>query len=87
MELRQQIEEDLKKAMKSSDDLRKRTLRMVLASAKMAEVGKSQRLDDAAMISIFQKEIKSRRESILDANKAGRAELAAASQEEISVLE
>ena len=89
MELRTQIESDLKDAMRASNEVVKRTLRMVLASIKMAEVekGGGTRLDNAAIIPILQKEIKSRRESILEAEKANRPDLAQSSQEEIAVLE
>jgi hypothetical protein len=50
-------------------------------------VNKGAPLDDAAVLSILQKEIKSRQESIEEAERAGRADLAQASQAEISVLE
>ena len=89
MELRSKIESDLKDAMRASNDIGKRTLRMVLASIKMAEVeqGGGVKLDNAAIIPILQKEIKSRRESILEAEKAIRPDLILSSQEEIRVLE
>jgi uncharacterized protein len=87
MDLRARIENDLKDAMRASDDLRKRSLRMVLAGIKMADVEKGVKLDELGIIAIIQKEIKSRREAILDAEKANRAELIQASKEEIQVLE
>jgi uncharacterized protein YqeY len=87
MDLRSRIDSDLKDAMRASDDLRKRTLRMVLASVKMADVEKGIKQDELAIIAIFQKEIKSRREAILDAEKANRIDLIQASRDEIKVLE
>jgi len=87
MELKAQIESGLKDAMRAGDDVKKRTLRMVLASSKMAEIDKGSPLDELALMAILQKEIKSRRESIQEAIKANRPDLEQASQAEIAVLE
>lgn len=87
MELRVRIENDLKDAMRASDDLRKRTLRMVLAGIKFSDVEKGVKLEEPGIIAIIQKEIKSRREAILDAEKASRSDLIQASLDEIKVLE
>ena len=81
------LEADLKKAMKVGDDVRKRTLRMVLSAVKLSEVEKRGPQDEAALIAILQKEIKTRRESIADAERAQRDDLIAASQAEIEVLD
>lgn len=86
MDLKTQLNESMKDAMKTGDELRKRTVRMVLAAIKQVEVDKRATLDDAAILSILQKEIKNRRESLEEAQKAGRAELAADAQSEIDVL-
>lgn len=90
MDMRLKIENDLKDAMRASDDLRKRTLRMVLASIKLADVDSNRggaKLDDAGIIAILQKEVKARREAIHDAEKANRGDLAQASLDELHVLE
>jgi uncharacterized protein YqeY len=87
MDLRSRIEADLKDAMRASDDLRRRTLRMVMAGLKLADIEKGVKLDELAIIAIIQKEIKSRREAIIDAEKASRPELIQANLEEIQVLE
>lgn len=81
------LEADLKTAMKAGDDLRKRTLRMVLSAIKLAEVEKRGPLDEGSLIAILQKEIKTRRESIMDAERAHRDDLIAASQGEIDVVQ
>lgn len=86
MDLKTQLNESMKDAMKTGDELRKRTVRMVLAAIKQVEVDKRTTLDDAAILSILQKEIKTRRESLEEAQRAGRAELAADAQTEIDVL-
>ena len=73
--------------MKSGDEIRKRTLRMVLAAVKQAEVDKREEIDDMAVISLIQKEVKNRRESIADAEKANRPDLIEENEAEIKVLE
>ncbi len=87
MELKAKLENDLKEAMRAGDDVKKRTLRMVLASSKMTEIDKGSPLDEQGLMAIIQKEIKSRRESIQEAQKANRPDLESGAQVEISVLE
>ncbi len=77
----------MKDAMKSGDEIRKRTVRMVLAAVKQAEVDKRTELDDMAVIGLIQKEIKNRHESLDEAGKANRADLIADNEAEIRVLE
>ena len=81
------LENDLKDAMRAHDEVRKSTLRMALAAIKLAEVEKRASMDEAAIMGILQKEIKSRQEAIADAQKAGRQDLEAAAQLEIGILE
>lgn len=87
MDIKTQLNESVKDAMKSGDEVRKRTLRMVLAAVKQAEVDKRAEIDDMAVIALLQKEVKNRRESIEDAKKAERADLIEANEAEIKVLE
>ena len=87
MEIQKKIENDFKTAFKSGDEVSKRKLRMVLASIKLVEVEKGRALTDEEVLSILQKEIKSLRESITDAEKAGRDDLIAQSEPEIQILE
>ena len=77
----------MKNAMKSGDELRKRTIRMVLAAIKQVEVDKRADLDDMAVSALIQKEVKNRREALEEAKKANRADLAADNEAEIKVLE
>jgi hypothetical protein len=87
MTIKTQLNDSLKDAMKSGDEVRKRTVRMALASIKQAEVDKRVELDDAAVTGILQKEVKNRRESLEEARKANRADLIEANEAEIRVLE
>ena len=87
MTIKTQLNETMKDAMKSGDEVRKRTVRMALAAIKQAEVDKRIELDDAAVMSLLQKEIKNRRESLEEAKKANRADLVVANAAEIDVLQ
>jgi hypothetical protein len=87
MTTRTELESALKDAMRANDDVRKRTLRMVISAIKLAEIDKGAALDETATASILQKEIKSRHESIADAQKASRPEIIEAARQEIAVLE
>lgn len=87
MTLSEQLQAALKDAMRAGDELTKRTLRMVISAIRLNEVEKGAKLDDAGVIAVLQKEVKSRQESISDAQKANRPDLEAESRAEIEVLE
>jgi uncharacterized protein YqeY len=87
MVTKDELEKQLHEAMRSGNDLRKRTLRMILASVKLAEVEKRGDLDEAGMTSVLQREVKVRHEAIADAEKAGRPDLADASRAELEILQ
>jgi len=87
MTIKTQLNDSVKDAMKSGDEVRKRTVRMVLAAVKQAEVDKRTELDDMAVMNLIQKEMKNRRESLEEAKKANRADLVEANEAEMKVLE
>lgn len=87
MTIKTQLNDSMKDAMKSGDEVRKRTVRMALAAVKQAEVDKRIELDDTAVTNLLQKEVKNRRESLEEAKKANRADLIEANEAEIKVLE
>ena len=87
MDIKTQLNDSLKHAMKSGDMTRKDTLRMALAAIKQVEVDKRIVLDDAAVMALLQKEIKNRREALEEAKKANRPDLASANEAEIVILE
>jgi uncharacterized protein YqeY len=87
MNIKTQLNDSMKDAMKSGDEVRKRTVRMALAAVKQAEVDKRVELDDMAVIGLIQKEVKNRRESLEEAKKANRDDLVADNEAEIKVLE
>lgn len=87
MSTKEDLERDLKLAMKQNDTEKKNVIRMVMTNAKLAEVEKGQPLDENGWIAILQKEIKARRESLADAERAGRKNLVQAAEAEIKLLE
>jgi len=87
METKVNLETALKEAMKAGDEVRKRTIRMALAGIRQAEIDRQVKLDETGVLSILQKEIKTRKESIEEARKANRADLIAATEAELAVLD
>ena len=84
------IKDDLKNAlgvaMKTKDDVSKRSLRLALSAIKLAEVAKGEALEDMKIFNILQKEVKTKEETIAEATKAERSEMIAPLLEEIEVL-
>lgn len=87
MNTKEKLENDMKDAMRNKDEARKRTLRMALSEIKLAEIDKREALDEAGVIAVIQKEVKSRREAIADAERASRPDLVAEANTEIAILE
>lgn len=86
MDIKTKLENAVKDAMRAGDDVTKRTVRMVLAAIKQTEIDRQVTLDEAAILGIIQKEIKTRRESLEEAHQASRPDLVAAAEAEINVL-
>ena len=87
METKVQLEIALKEAMKAGDDVRKRTVRMVLAAVRQVEIDRQVNLDEAAVLAIIQKEIKTRKDAVEEARGANRSDIVAATEAEIVVLQ
>ncbi len=87
MNTKEKLELALKTSMKAGDDVTRRTVRMVLAAIRQAEIDKQITLDETAVLSILQKELKTRREAVEEASRAQRADIVAATEAEIKVLE
>jgi len=87
MDLKTQLENALRDAMRSGNETAKRALRLAISSIKLEQVNRGSQLDDATIISILQKEIKMRQESIAEAEKGGRTEIVNTNREEIGILE
>lgn len=83
--LKDEIFEDLKKAMKARDEVRVRTLRMVVAAIKNKLVDKKD-LGDDDVIEILTKEAKLRKDSIEEYTKAKRDDLAHSENAELEII-
>jgi uncharacterized protein YqeY len=86
MSLKEEIQSDLKTAMREGDTNKRDTLRMILAAIQQEEVDRQIELDDSGVQVVVNKQAKQRRESIHDAEKAGRVELAAQEQMEFEII-
>ena len=87
MALREQLNEDIKVAMKAREQDRLAALRLMLSSVKQREVDEGITLDDAGVVAVVEKMIKQRKDSIAQYEKAQRQDLADKEKYEISVLE
>ena len=85
--LKLQLTEAMKDAMRAKDKARLGTVRLALAEVKRIEVDERIEPDDARVLSILEKMIKQRRESIRQYESAGRQDLADIEQSEIEVLQ
>ncbi|MBL6961697.1 MAG: GatB/YqeY domain-containing protein [Anaerolineales bacterium] len=86
MDTKTQLNNAMKDALRARDKVAKRTLTMVRAAIQQAEKDRREELDEAAVLAILQKELKSRQETIAEAKKAGREDLIADTEAEIVVL-
>ncbi len=93
MTLKDQLNADLRDAMRAGEETRKTTLRLLLTAIRNAEIpaegsSATQRgdLDDAAVLNIVRREVKQRRDSIDAYTKANRPDLAAKEESEVAVL-
>jgi len=87
MSLKDRITEDMKAAMRSGARERLSTVRLILAAIKQREVDERITLDDAQVLSVLEKMVKQRRESIAQFETGGRADLVAKESAELAVLQ
>ncbi len=87
MALREQLNEDIKTAMKAREAEKLAALRLILSAVKQREVDERITLDDAGVIAVAEKMIKQRKDSIAQFEKAARQDLIDKEKFEISVIE
>jgi uncharacterized protein len=87
MSLKTRINDDVKAAMRAGDARRRDALRLLLAALKQREVDERKELADADVVSVIDKMIKQRRDSITQFEQGGRQDLADAERFELSVLQ
>ena len=86
MSLKERITEDMKSAMRSGDKERLATIRLIMAAIKQREVDERITLDDVQVLSAIEKMVKQRKESIVQFEAGGRADLVAKETAELAVL-
>jgi uncharacterized protein YqeY len=87
MSLRQQITEDMKAAMRAKEAQRLGAIRLLLAAMKQREVDERIELSDEQVVTVIEKMLKQRRDSITQYEAAGRQDLADNEKYEVSVLQ
>lgn len=87
MSLKARIQDDMKSAMKAGEKDRLKVVRLVLAAIKQIEVDKRIELSDADVLSVINKMVKQRRESISQFVQGARQDLADIEIAEIVVLD
>jgi uncharacterized protein len=85
--LRDQIQTELTAAMRSGDELRRDTLRMVTSAAQYAEKNQRRPLTDDEFVTVLAREVKTRRESVEAFRAGGREDLATKEEAEIAILQ
>jgi hypothetical protein len=86
MSLKERINEDMKSALRARETARLSAVRLLMAAIKQREVDERIQLDDAAVITVVEKLIKQRKDSVSQYQAAGRQDLADAESFEIQVL-
>ena len=86
MTLKARIQEDMKSAMRAGEKDKLANIRMVMAAIKQREVDERIELDDAQVLTVIDKMVKQRRESITQFAAGGRADLVAKEEAELRLL-
>ncbi len=87
MLLRDRIQDDMKAALRARDKERLSTIRLILAAIKQREVDERTVLEDAQVLSVLERMLKQRRESMQQFRQAGREDLAAKEALERDIIE
>lgn len=87
MTLKQQLTEDMKTAMRGGDKHRLGVIRLMLAAIKQREVDERIELDDVQVLSVLEKMLKQRKDSVSQFDAAGRDDLSAIERAEMVVIE
>jgi hypothetical protein len=87
MSKKKELETALKEAMLAKDQVSRNTLRLVLSAIKEGEIQKKEELEEADILSILQKQVKTRQESLEEAKKVDRNDLVEEAKMELKILE
>jgi uncharacterized protein len=86
MALKERLQEDWKQALKSKDKLKADTISMAKAAILLVEKTDGSKLEDDAIIDVLAKEVKMRREAVLEFEKGNRQDLVDQTNAEIEIL-
>lgn len=86
MNLQEQITNDLKEAMKAKDSFRLGVIRMLKGALMLEKINKMHELSNEEIIDVVSKQIKMRKDSIIEFTKANRDDLVKQNEEEIIIL-
>ena len=81
------INEDLKVAMKEKDAFKLSVLRMLKSALQMEQIAKKHELSDAEVSAVIKKQVKVRKDSIIEYQKYGKDESVKNLEEEIAILD
>lgn len=84
--MRERILNDIKEAMKAQDKELLSVIRMVKGAMQLEEINLKRKLNDDEVISVIQKQIKTRKESIEEFKKANRNDLVEKTSKEVEIL-
>ena len=87
MTIQQQLDEDIKQAMRSGDAVRRDVLRFLKSAIHNEEIARREPLDDEAVLAVVAKQVKQRRESIDMFRQGGRDDLVAKEEGELAILQ
>jgi hypothetical protein len=87
MSLKERIIDDMKAAMRSGEKARLGVIRMITAAIKQREVDERISLDDAQVVTVLEKMIKQRRESVVQFQAGNRQDLVDRESGEITLLQ
>jgi uncharacterized protein YqeY len=86
MSLKDRIQDDMKSAMRAKDKERLGAIRLIIAAVKQREVDERISLDDSQVVTVLERMLKQRRESIKQYSEAGRDDLAARESFESKII-
>ena len=87
VKLKQKLTDDLKQAMRSGDNLKRSTIRLLMSAINNAEIARQATLEDADILGIIAREVRQRHESIEAFKQGNRPDLVTQEETELAVLQ
>lgn len=85
--LKEKLMDDLKTAMRDKDEIKKNTVQMVRAAILQIEKDKGIKVEDEKIVEIIAKEVKGKKDALVDFEKGGREDLVSQTNREIEILQ